>query len=146
MHDSGHIRVATNPKGDTFQGTCPYHGSCVEGMCASGALCARKGGISVDELATLSDDDPVWDQCAYQLGQVCTNLVLIASPDRIRFGGGVMNRLCLYPKIRVCCHFIVTRNCDGLCSIVFLYNGAGMRAGVAGWLYSEERTDNFGDR
>ena len=98
---SGHVRVATNPRGDTFAGTCPYHGSCVEGMCASGALRARKGGISVEELANLPDDDPVWDQCAYQLGQLCANLVLIASPDRIRFGGGIMNRLCLYPKIRV---------------------------------------------
>ena len=93
--------MATNPKGDTFAGVCPYHGSCVEGMCASGALRARKGGISIQELTDLPDDDPVWDQCAYQLGQVCANLVLIASPDRIRFGGGIMNRLCLYPKIRV---------------------------------------------
>ena len=103
---AGHIRVATNPKGDTFDGVCPYHGSCVEGMCASGALRARKGGISIQELTDLPDEDPVWDQCAYQLGQVCANLVLIASPDRIRFGGGVMNRLCLYPKIRVRKNFL----------------------------------------
>ena len=97
----GHVRVATNPQGDDFTGVCPFHGSCVEGMSASGALCARKGGITVEELAALSDEDPVWDQCAYQLAQLCANLVLIASPDRIRFGGGVMNRQCLYPKIRV---------------------------------------------
>lgn len=103
MHpEAGHIRAATNPKGDSFAGNCPYHGSCIEGMCASGALCARKGGISADELASLPDDDPVWDQCAYQLGQLCSSLVLICSPDRIRFGGGIMNRMCLYPKIREC--------------------------------------------
>lgn len=93
--------MATNPKGDDFAGVCPYHSSCVEGMCASGALRARKGGITIQELTDLSDEDPVWDQCAYQLGQLCANLVLIASPDRIRLGGGIMNRLCLYPKIRV---------------------------------------------
>ena len=93
--------MARNPNGDSFEGCCPFHKDCVEGMCASGALRARKGGIGIQELADLPDDDPVWDQCAYQLGQLCSSLVLIASPDRIRFGGGVMNRTCLYPKIRV---------------------------------------------
>lgn len=48
-----------------------------------------------------SDDDIVWTECAYQIAQLCANLVLIASPERISIGGGVMNRASLYPKIRV---------------------------------------------
>jgi fructokinase len=30
----------------------------------------------------------------------CVNLILIASPEKIVFGGGVMKRECLFPKIR----------------------------------------------
>lgn len=102
MHpEAGHLMVARQD-GDNFPGTCPFHGACVEGMCASGALTARKQLSDASELAALSDDDPVWDACAYQLAQLCAQLVYIASPEKIRFGGGVMNRVSLYPKIRVC--------------------------------------------
>ena len=40
--EAGHIMVARQP-GDDFEGTCPYHGACIEGLCSSGALAARKG-------------------------------------------------------------------------------------------------------
>ena len=50
-----------------LQGTCPFHGCCVEGMCSSGALSARKGksdgsGTTVTDpvdLSMLPDDDKV---------------------------------------------------------------------------------------
>jgi fructokinase len=101
MHpEAGHLMVARQ-EGDTFPGVCPFHGACVEGMCASGALTARKQLADSSELAVLGDDDEVWDACAYQLAQLCAQLVYIASPEKIRFGGGVMNRASLYPKIRV---------------------------------------------
>lgn len=101
MHpEAGHIMVARQ-EGDIFPGVCPFHGACVEGMCASGALTARKQLTDSSELADLTDDDQVWDACAYQLAQLCAQLVYIASPEKIRFGGGVMNRSSLYPKIRV---------------------------------------------
>lgn len=47
------------------------------------------------------DSDEIWDVCAYYLAQLCANLVLIASPEHIAIGGGVLNRDCLYPKIRL---------------------------------------------
>ena len=100
MHpEGGHISV---PKklSDNFAGSCPFHGSCIEGMCSSGALAARKG-VSVHQLPHLLDEDPVWDICAYQLAHLCANLVLMVSPERIVLGGGVMNRTSLFPKIRV---------------------------------------------
>lgn len=59
-------------------------------------------GCDVNELPNLSDDDSVWDDCAYYIGQLCASLVLIASPERIIIGGGVLNRSSLYPKIRKC--------------------------------------------
>jgi fructokinase len=98
--EAGHIMVA-RLEGDNFPGTCPFHGACIEGMCATGALTARAQLSDPSGLADLTDDDPIWDACAYQLAQLCAQLVYIASPERIRFGGGVMNRTSLYPKIRV---------------------------------------------
>ena len=99
MHpEGGHIMVAKKLN-DTFEGTCPFHGSCVEGMCSSGAL-ARRKGCSIDELPALSDNDDLWDTCSYYLAQLCATLILTVSCERIIIGGGVLNRQVLYPKIR----------------------------------------------
>jgi fructokinase len=99
MHpEGGHIQVARK-LGDTFEGTCPFHGSCVEGMCSSGALAKRKGCL-VDELPAISDDDELWDTCSYYLAQLCATLILTVSCERIVIGGGVLNRQILYVKIR----------------------------------------------
>ena len=96
--EGGHLPVARMP-GDSFAGTCPFHGACIEGLCSTGALAARKG-ISPSELPGLDDNDPVWDACAFYLASLCANLILIASPERIAIGGGVLKRSILYPKIR----------------------------------------------
>jgi fructokinase len=96
--EAGHIQVARE-EGDSFGGTCPFHGSCIEGMCSTGALAARANCLAAD-LPLIADDDKLWDTCAYYLAQLCVSLILIASPERIVIGGGVMNRATLYPKIR----------------------------------------------
>ena len=57
-------------------------------------------GCDRSELAHLSDDDDIWDKLSYYLAQLCSTLVLIASPQQIILGGGVMNRASLYPRIR----------------------------------------------
>ena len=72
----------------------------MKGMCATGAL-ARRKTLNQSELPNLKNDDPLWDTCAYYLAALCANLVLIASPERIMIGGGVMQRTCLYEKIQV---------------------------------------------
>ena len=40
--EAGHIMVARLPV-DDFRGTCPFHGACIEGLCSTSALAARKG-------------------------------------------------------------------------------------------------------
>lgn len=96
--EAGHLQVKRRD-GDDFVGTCPYHQCCVEGMCSSGALSMRKQ-CSATDLASLSDDDEIWDTCAYYIAQLCVSMILIASPEHIAIGGGLLNRTCLYPKIR----------------------------------------------
>ena len=97
--EGGHIQVA-RMDGDTFESVCPFHkGTCVEGMVCTKALSAR-ANVPASELATLPDEHKVWDECAYYLSQLAVSLILLCSPERIIFGGGVFNRHILYGKIR----------------------------------------------
>jgi fructokinase len=99
MHpEAGHIQVKRCP-GDEFPGSCPFHGDCVEGMCSTGALCG-KANCSPHDLPNLSDDDIVWEHCAFYIAQLCATMVMVASPELICIGGGVLNRASLYPRIR----------------------------------------------
>lgn len=99
MHpEAGHVHVLRRA-GDTFEGTCPFHGCCIEGMCSTGSLSKRRG-CTAEDLPSLPDDDDIWDVCAYYLAQLCATLVLTVSPERIVLGGGVMQRKVLYDKVR----------------------------------------------
>lgn len=96
--EAGHVNIRSQPN-DPFAGVCPFHGNCVEGLCATGALAARAGCLQSD-LPNLSDDHDVWGHCAYTLAQLCANLVLVASPEKIVISGGVLERQSLFPRIR----------------------------------------------
>ncbi len=52
----GHVLVSRNPE-DDFEGSCPFHGHCLEGMAAGPAIEKRLGRKGQD----LSEDDPYWD-------------------------------------------------------------------------------------
>ena len=83
----GHIRVARLP-GDAFEGSCPFHGDCVEGLAAGPSLIARVGA---ERAIDLPSDDPVWDSVASALAQLCHAIVCAAAPLRIAMGGGVID-------------------------------------------------------
>jgi fructokinase len=82
----GHIRVARLP-GDDWPGACRYHGACVEGLVAGGAIAARLGGSA----AGLPEDHVVWESVAHALAQLCHVIVCAAAPRRIVIGGGVVS-------------------------------------------------------
>ena len=96
--ESGHIMVP-RAEGDTFEGSCPFHKCCVEGMVASGAL-TRRLGVPREKLPEVADSDPVWPFVAHYLAHLCAILVMTASPEVIFLGGGIMKRTCLFPLIR----------------------------------------------
>jgi fructokinase len=92
----GHIRIARRA-GDTWPGSCVYHGDCVEGL-ASGVAIAARAGVAADQLAS---DSPVWDLVAHAIAQLAHSIMLTTAPKRILIGGGVMeSRPQLFPAIR----------------------------------------------
>eukprot|EP01147_Barroeca_monosierra_P010138 gene10138-2303_t len=95
--EGGHIRLGRHPK-DTFRGTCPFHGDCVEGLVASGAL-AQRLGVDPKALKGVEDNNIVWDLVAHTLASLCVSLILTLSPERIVISGGIMQRPCLLPFI-----------------------------------------------
>jgi len=98
--EGGHIIIEKHKNENiNFNGTCPFHSNCIEGLCSTTSLAVRKN-INPNDLPSLGDDDEVWDFCAYYLAVLCSNLILITSVEKIIIGGGVLNRASLYPKIR----------------------------------------------
>jgi fructokinase len=98
--EMGHIPIPRLawPDGtlDTFDGTCPFHGDCFEGLASGPALAARLG-TSAD---LIPDDHPVWDLEAAYLAQALATYTLVLSPQRIILGGGVMQQAHLLPRVR----------------------------------------------
>lgn len=93
--EAGHILLARR-QDDSFEGTCPYHRDCLEGL-ASGPAIKGRWGESAEKL---SDNSQVWDMEADYIAQALTNYILVYSPNRIILGGGVMHQLSLFPLIR----------------------------------------------
>ncbi|CAB9509127.1 ROK family [Seminavis robusta] len=111
MHpEGGHVPVQPLP-GDTFEGyswgaKCPFHGkNTVEGLASSVALTERylsnnNNNNDRSILATLSDDDELWDHAANALANLCTTLLLTLSMETIVLGGGLMQRKGLLENIQ----------------------------------------------
>ncbi len=93
--EMGHIPVQRHPE-DTYEGKCPYHGGCVEGMAAGPAIQDRWGKAGIE----LAADQNVWELEAYYLAQAIAAYTFVLSPKRIVIGGGVMKQEQLYPLIR----------------------------------------------
>lgn len=94
--EMGHIRVRRDPARDPFQGSCPFHGDCLEGLAAGPAVEARWGASA----ETLSPSHPAWELEAEYLALALSDLVCVLSPQRIVMGGGVMEQRHLFPQIR----------------------------------------------
>ena len=92
--EMGHISVKRHPE-DTFEGTCSFHGDCLEGMAAGPAIEKRWGKKGIE----LAEDNRVWEMEAYYLSQALVNYILILSSEKIIMGGGVMKQKQLFPLI-----------------------------------------------
>ncbi|MBT2728590.1 ROK family protein [Bacillus sp. ISL-75] len=92
--EMGHILVNRHPR-DSYQGKCPYHQACLEGLAAGPAIEERWGskGINLVERAE------VWDLEGYYLAQALMSYILILSPQKIVMGGGVMHQQRVFSSI-----------------------------------------------
>ena len=93
--EAGHILLSVDPK-DNFEGNCPYHKNCFEGLAAGPAIEKRYGKKAVE----LKDDPEVWDLEAGYIAKALVNYITTLSPKRIVLGGGVMHQEQLFPLIR----------------------------------------------
>ena len=101
MHpEAGHAVVRKHPEDSAFAGICPFHGDCLEGLACGPAIQARTGRTLLEAAA----DDPIWSIEADYLGQLAALLVLTHSPERILFGGGVMQEPRLFRQIHARMH------------------------------------------
>jgi fructokinase len=97
MHpEIGHIYPRRHPLDLGFEGICPFHRDCLEGVASGPAILARSGA----SLQQLEETHTQWEIEADYLGQLCAQLVVTISPQRIVMGGGVMSQLRLLPLIR----------------------------------------------
>jgi fructokinase len=92
----GHVRLRRHPLDVNFDGVCPFHGDCIEGLASGTAIRARTGS----ELQSLDATHAQWQIEADYLGQLCAQIVLLVSPQLIIMGGGVLSQERLLPMIR----------------------------------------------
>lgn len=94
--EMGHIPVKKHAD-DSFDGHCPSHGDCLEGLASGPAVEARLGKSAKDVPA----DDPYWDIQAYYIAQSAYTTTLLLAPEMIIYGGGVMKVEGLLEKVRL---------------------------------------------
>ncbi len=84
--EMGHIRIPHDREKDPFEGCCPYHGDCLEGLASGKALELRWGRPAKE----LPEDHPAWELEAHYLALGIGNIICTLSPGRIIAGGGLM--------------------------------------------------------
>ena len=96
MHpEFGHLRIPHDRDADPFDGVCPYHGDCWEGL-ASGRAIEARWGRAPEEL----EDDAAWVLEARYLALGLVSVISVLSPERIIVGGGVGRRPGLLGLVR----------------------------------------------
>lgn len=92
----GHLRIPHDRARDPFSGVCERHGDCWEGLACGPALARRWGGPA----ERLPADHPAWELEAEYLALGILSIVMVASPERVILGGGVMEQPELLARVR----------------------------------------------
>ena len=94
-YESGHLLTRRDPARDAYDGCCPYHGDCLEGL-ASGPAVLKRWGHDLSE----ATPDQI-ELIASYIADLAASLVLLHMPDRLIFGGGVMKAPGIMESLRV---------------------------------------------
>lgn len=84
--EMGHVTVP-RAKGDAFDGICPFHGDCLEGMASGPALAARFGRRA--ELLGADEQREAVRLVAHYLAGGIAAISYVLAPERVIVGGGV---------------------------------------------------------
>ena len=106
----GHISLPKHPEDTDFDGICPFHGDCIEGLASGPAISARWG----KPLSDIGYPHVAHDIQSSYLGRLCANIVLHHAPDVIVLGGGVMNTQHLIENTRLHCANVLAGYVNGL--------------------------------
>jgi fructokinase len=93
--EHGHMRIPHDRARDPFDGVCPYHGDCFEGL-ASGDAVRGSWGRPPEQIS----DERAWQLEAEYLALGLMNVICALSPQRMIVGGGVMNQPSLLLLVR----------------------------------------------
>ncbi|KAL0225231.1 hypothetical protein RCL1_003143 [Eukaryota sp. TZLM3-RCL] len=98
--EGGHIFAPLHPNDveNNFEGVCPFHSKCIEGM-ANAASIAKRAGCEPRDLCNLPDDHEVFDVAAHYYAHLCLSICLLTRTDVIVIGGGVFKRQSLMPRV-----------------------------------------------
>lgn len=91
----GHIAVRRHPLDADFEGVCPYHIDCLEGLASATAFEARYGCAK-----NVPTDHTGWQIEANYLAQACLSLVYTMRVEKIILGGGLMQATQLISLVR----------------------------------------------
>ncbi len=94
--EMGHIPMPHDFAKDPFEGNCPFHNDCFEGLAAGPAMEKRWG----QRAETLPLNHPAWDLEADYIASALTAYAHILSPERIILGGGIGQLEHLLPRIQ----------------------------------------------
>ena len=94
--EMGHIPLPRDKVFDHFEGNCPFHCDCFEGL-ASGPAMEKRWSQKAE---TLPPGHPAWELEAHYIALALRSFICTLSPQRIVIGGGVAQQPQLMPLIR----------------------------------------------
>jgi len=94
--EMGHVRVPHDLQADPYDGHCPFHQDCLEGLACAPAIQDRWGKSP----ETLPAGHPAWALEARYLALGAVNFICTVSPQRVIIGGGIMQHPGLLSMVR----------------------------------------------
>ena len=128
--EMGHVTVRRHPD-DSFEGSCPFHGDCIEGL-ASGPAIEKRAGRSPHDLGAQLERTVELE--AWYLAQLVSTVIYVLSPERIVMGGGVMNLPGLRAAVRT----------QTLARLAGSLDGAGLASSMDTYLVGPGLPDSSG--
>jgi fructokinase len=131
--EMGHIPVKHDLEKDSFEGVCPFHKDCFEGL-ASGVAIEKRWGVRG---GTLDENHPAWDLEADYIAQALASYSYVISPQRIILGGGIGSIPHLLPKVQQKTKDLINSYIQSLVILeniesYIVHPGLGNRSGILG--------------